>query len=598
MEILDFNTYCDNDNLKNALMKIEPAECGLYPHELFFLWYSRFRRLKSSELNIKDEGCYNVSYVQLLFESLVERNYLKLTSDEELYNLLETLKNEELCSILDSKMIPNPSNKSERIRVLKTLTPEEIANALGYRFYIPTEKALIAIDKNQEIIDSRWQIWSNSKNNNATIKPIYVLKVYCAKIVFQNEKFYFSLNNSKNLYVCPKEYQFNNTIQLEVVYNQVSYGAFNCSKILLDNERILVIDNLKNEEYHCMLFGNNGIITESITDNDPAQKSHFDYERIECLDKKYNYSVEYKPKIIREGEFDLYFSLKNPLVLSILKSEKISKRVKIVDSFIKDEYSQNVCITIDTQNKYACNMINYLFWNRYIGTITIYKFVLYDYISIMLEAENYIAKINNESFILKTICPPEILEKISSQFKSLEEFVNIVCKHIPYEYLKKDSKQFLYKLDCEYNPFLYERNLESLNNKWAIELKHLIQELYTNKVITPRWKNEFSLFELVYNTFEDAIFQYRTEWLGKQSLDIYIPSLKTAIEYQGKQHFESIEYFGGEEVFQQQQIRDSKKMQLCNNNGVRLLYWSYDTPVTFESYKKFLYTNSLLNNPE
>ena len=42
-------------------------------------------------------------------------------------------------------------------------------------------------------------------------------------------------------------------------------------------------------------------------------------------------------------------------------------------------------------------------------------------------------------------------------------------------------------------------------------------------------------------------FQYRPYWLkgadrGQMSFDIFVPHLKIAIEYQGKQHFEPIEF--------------------------------------------------------
>lgn len=56
---------------------------------------------------------------------------------------------------------------------------------------------------------------------------------------------------------------------------------------------------------------------------------------------------------------------------------------------------------------------------------------------------------------------------------------------------------------------------------------------------------EFLLFSLVHDSYGDAIYQYRTQWLGAQSLDVFIPSLNIGIEYQGRQHYEAIEYFGG-----------------------------------------------------
>ena len=64
----------------------------------------------------------------------------------------------------------------------------------------------------------------------------------------------------------------------------------------------------------------------------------------------------------------------------------------------------------------------------------------------------------------------------------------------------------------------------------------------------------------------DSVEQYKSEWLGKQSLDFYIPSKKIAIECQGRQHFEPVDVFGGDDMLKLQTQRDLKKKQLCNEN--------------------------------
>ena len=95
-----------------------------------------------------------------------------------------------------------------------------------------------------------------------------------------------------------------------------------------------------------------------------------------------------------------------------------------------------------------------------------------------------------------------------------------------------------------------------------------------------KWVNETAMFELIHKHYPDAIYQYRTQWLGQQSLDVYIPSLKIAFEYQGIQHFKPIHYFGGEQKFKELQERDLRKAALCKKNGVRIIYWNYDEPIT------------------
>ena len=64
-----------------------------------------------------------------------------------------------------------------------------------------------------------------------------------------------------------------------------------------------------------------------------------------------------------------------------------------------------------------------------------------------------------------------------------------------------------------------------------------------------------------------------------QSVDIYVPEIPLAIEYQGQQHYEPIALFGGEEGFELTCIRDEKKRALLAHHGVPLIEWRYDIPI-------------------
>lgn len=68
--------------------------------------------------------------------------------------------------------------------------------------------------------------------------------------------------------------------------------------------------------------------------------------------------------------------------------------------------------------------------------------------------------------------------------------------------------------------------------------------------------------------------QKKFDWLGRQSLDIYVPSVNIGIECQGLQHFKPINYFGGIEGFENRVRLDKLKKELCDKNGVELLYYS------------------------
>ena len=64
---------------------------------------------------------------------------------------------------------------------------------------------------------------------------------------------------------------------------------------------------------------------------------------------------------------------------------------------------------------------------------------------------------------------------------------------------------------------------------------------------------------------------------GKLSYDFYLPQCNVLVECQGIQHYEPIEYFGGEEQFAIQQEHDKRKREYAEKNGYKLLeIWYYD----------------------
>ncbi len=57
--------------------------------------------------------------------------------------------------------------------------------------------------------------------------------------------------------------------------------------------------------------------------------------------------------------------------------------------------------------------------------------------------------------------------------------------------------------------------------------------------------------------------------------DFYLPDLNAAIEFDGIQHFEPVDFFGGEESFLNCQIRDWLKNIYCSERGLNLLRIHY-----------------------
>ena len=65
-------------------------------------------------------------------------------------------------------------------------------------------------------------------------------------------------------------------------------------------------------------------------------------------------------------------------------------------------------------------------------------------------------------------------------------------------------------------------------------------------------------------------------------------ALNLGIEYQGEQHFQAVEHWGGEEAQKKGQARDEKKKYLCEVNKVALEYFYFDEVLTDEIVKKRL----------
>lgn len=165
----------------------------------------------------------------------------------------------------------------------------------------------------------------------------------------------------------------------------------------------------------------------------------------------------------------------------------------------------------------------------------------------------------------KTVYVRRNIEHIleSGYFSSeLEFFRNLTERIMPFF-------QWLYE-----DILLYEE-CDGIRTDWRLERTRIRTKLTAEGVIKPKWKHELSLFHAVRERFPDVLYQYRPSWLKRQSLDIYIPSIRTAIEYQGIQHYRPVDFFGGEEALKERQELDRVKRELCEENEVRLIEWPY-----------------------
>lgn len=71
------------------------------------------------------------------------------------------------------------------------------------------------------------------------------------------------------------------------------------------------------------------------------------------------------------------------------------------------------------------------------------------------------------------------------------------------------------------------------------------------------------------------------------SYDFFIPELNVLIEYQGKQHYQPIKYFGGEDAYSSQKYNDKEKYNFAKENKYKLV------AIKYTNYSKDSITNIL-----
>ena len=78
-------------------------------------------------------------------------------------------------------------------------------------------------------------------------------------------------------------------------------------------------------------------------------------------------------------------------------------------------------------------------------------------------------------------------------------------------------------------------------------------------------------------------------------LDFYfdLDERKIGVEYQGKQHSEKVDYFGGEEHFKKQKKWDKDKREICEYLGIELVYFYYNEKITESLIRKKLNYNKI-----
>ena len=154
---------------------------------------------------------------------------------------------------------------------------------------------------------------------------------------------------------------------------------------------------------------------------------------------------------------------------------------------------------------------------------------------------------------------------------------NLIDRYYPYvvkEAYELDKNFFVLKNDFYNGGFL---NDEHKFNQIYNEASNKIRDIIGYPRIGEKYKRETELYYLVKDFLADykIIREASPTWLKPQRLDIFVPELKLACEYQGEQHYLPVAAWGGEDALDKNKERDRIKKEKCKQNKIAIVYFYY-----------------------
>jgi hypothetical protein len=159
----------------------------------------------------------------------------------------------------------------------------------------------------------------------------------------------------------------------------------------------------------------------------------------------------------------------------------------------------------------------------------------------------------------------------------------------------------------------------NIQMEWECSEKHRWLNSFTKVYNEEQWcricsigKSQKRLFELVKSILktDDVVsefngFKWLTERTGKgtQHFDIWVPALKLAVEYNGRQHYEPVPYGGtmenAEREFRQTKRRDRLKYQRVKRHSEDVKFFiriKYTEELTEDNIRRILIKNGVLSS--
>ena len=584
--------YCDNDTLKERILKTHPSTDGLYPHEIAMLIYTSYGTFTTKQRNYSGvwKFLYYVENPEALFFSLVSRGFIRECEDSE---LIDHLKMREIQRILKMRGMKVPKEKHDAISIVQSfLSGDEIFKILGYRYYILTATGRKAVERQTNIVNNpnrAWDlfIWDSSK-------PL----INEAEFVSYNAANYNLFIDNQSL----KGHLFaSGCTHEEMLYRINDFSSPKNLSVYLNQKKVLYFENIDTFQ---LLSTSKKLIIGSFLEADKVKCTCYDLsncqiysieslERVSYINGPHTEELNILNRMkgdtrdIIEGEKIHYYFSTNDGIAEVIAQEYLPRfgTVEKLPPLILNDTSNNFHVTIKNDNHEIQYIIMLMILDKHFSAPSVLGASVYSILH-MLALSQTDSKILHEIVYdywhIENI--EDELETIKSTIsKDFRTVLNYFLSFFPPQTLTYMPYQY-YTSNKDPHFFYAANNRESCNMK----LKRILLQLKEEGIINSRWINEFNLYLLVKSHFQDTIYQCRFKWLKQQSLDIFVPELNLGIEYQGEQHYKPVEIFGGDVGFEDTQKRDQKKKQLCRENNIRLIEWPYSLEINHINLKNLL----------
>ena len=175
-------------------------------------------------------------------------------------------------------------------------------------------------------------------------------------------------------------------------------------------------------------------------------------------------------------------------------------------------------------------------------------------------------------------CAPDINPNLCSQ-----EILNLIGFDSTYTFSNYLEVQKISEVDAK----VLNKKIREMNYKLNEFIQNEVRLNFNHKKLGETWTSETSLFYIIKSLFPTHFIRrhYRPEFLQGLELDIFIEELKIGIEYQGIQHFQPIEHWGGKIAYLKLIERDARKKKICEEFGIKLIYFDYNETLNEEIVK-------------